>query len=506
MNGIYEEIRIALHTIWLRRWLALGVAWAVCLVGWLVVSLIPNRYESEAQIVVEAQSLLTGKVGMTELDSQREIDQMRQTLTSAENLEAVVRDTVLVKEASNAEDIAALAAGLRSRIQVVGLPENIFKISAQTSYRSLSNAENAQLSHDVVKKLLDLFVKNNVVGSRVEAEQSLKIIDATLKRRTQELSEADSKRAAFEQKYLGSIPGTGSIDQRIEAARNELVQLDGELAAARSSASAASAQMSSVPSTLSTPPMGAGVSRVAALEAQLAEATARGWTDRHPDVVSARQQLARLRESGEGSSVSGGQTPNPVYMSMRAMAVERQAMAAAVAARKAQIQNALNRLVSLQVSQPGIVVEQARLSRDYDALKAQYDKLVSDREDIRLRGDVANGGGSVKFRIINPPSRPHLPAAPSRLLLLVGVLLVGLAAGAAVAFIKGKLRTTYPTSARLRAATGLKVIGSIPKTLSVAALTEQKKWNRWFYSGAGALAGAFVLLMLVEIIERGLTA
>jgi uncharacterized protein involved in exopolysaccharide biosynthesis len=38
--------------VWNRRWLALAVAWAVCLLGWLVVAMIPNTYESRARIFV----------------------------------------------------------------------------------------------------------------------------------------------------------------------------------------------------------------------------------------------------------------------------------------------------------------------------------------------------------------------------------------------------------------------------------------------------------------------
>ena len=44
MTSIYEEVRIALYGIWHRRWLALGVAWLACLLGWLVVATVPNTY------------------------------------------------------------------------------------------------------------------------------------------------------------------------------------------------------------------------------------------------------------------------------------------------------------------------------------------------------------------------------------------------------------------------------------------------------------------------------
>src|SRR3954464_8562160 len=68
MDGLYEQLRIALHQVWKRRWLALAVAWGLCLVGWLVVALIPNRYESVAHVFVQAQSLLPTQVGITPQD------------------------------------------------------------------------------------------------------------------------------------------------------------------------------------------------------------------------------------------------------------------------------------------------------------------------------------------------------------------------------------------------------------------------------------------------------
>ncbi len=43
MNGLYDEIRVAIHAIWTRRWLALAVAWAIAVVGWLLVSQIPQQ-------------------------------------------------------------------------------------------------------------------------------------------------------------------------------------------------------------------------------------------------------------------------------------------------------------------------------------------------------------------------------------------------------------------------------------------------------------------------------
>lgn len=502
MNGIYEEIRIALHTVWLRRWLALGVAWAVCLLGWLVVSLIPNRYEARARVLVETESVLAGKVGMTENDTQRDIDRMRQTLVSADNLEKVVRATALARQATTDAEVSALAAQLGDHINITALPDNFFEISAQTSGTGLSNAENAQLAHDVVQKLIDLFAASKLSQTGAEAKQSLQFLDAEIARRGKELRAADSKRVQFEDRFLGGMPGTGSIEQRIDAARTELENIEPQLSSARGSLAAVNAQMSSTPATMVVPSV--GVSRTAVLEQQLADALARGWTEKHPDIISLRGQIARAKASGEGNVAATA--PNPLYISLRSMQAERQAAASALEARRGELQANLNRLVGLQVTHPEFVAEQSRLSRDYDALKEQYDKLISDREDIRLRGDVASRSEAVRFRVVQAPSRPRLPISPNRLLLLVGVLIVGVGAGMGTAFVKGQLRTTYPTANRLAAATGLTVLGSIPETLSETMQAERLRGLKWFAGGAAGLAGALLLLIVIEFVQRGLTA
>src|SRR3546814_16960623 len=78
------------------------------------------------------------------------------------------------------------------------------------------------------------------------------------------------------------------------------------------------------------------------------------------------------------------------------MQAEKQAMVAALSARKAQLASDLARLTSTQTSDPGIVSEQAQLSRNYEVLKDQYDKLLADRDDVRLRGDVQSETDAIK--------------------------------------------------------------------------------------------------------------
>jgi polysaccharide chain length determinant protein (PEP-CTERM system associated) len=514
MNFLYEEIRIAVHAVWQRRWLALAVAWAICLLGWLVVALMPNRYESRARVSIEMQSILSTKVGMMQGDRQRDIDRIRQTLSSTVNLEKVVRGTDLATQATTDRDVADQVEKLRKTITIKAGTDNIFEITGQSSAGGLSDSQNAKLSKAIVQKLIDIFVEENLAGDRDETSQTLRFLDDELAKREQGLQEAEQKRAEFEQKFMGLLPGVGSIGDRMEAARKELNDLESNLISAQSSLAALNGQMAGTPATVATPnivinngaPSGVR-GRIAQLEGELSDAAAKGWTDQHPDVVAARSQLSRLRSQPMAAAGAGSaNTANPLYVTLRSMQAEKQATAAALSSRKAQLQADMAQLAAKQADEPGVAAEQARLNRDYQVLKDQYDKLLADREDIKLRGDVSSKTDAVKFRVIDPPSDPRIPVAPNRPLLLALVLVVGIAGGVGAAFAKAQLQTTYATAAQLAKASGLPVLGAISRVLTDTQKAERRQKLVWFAGGSGALAGCFVLLMLVELVQRGMMA
>ncbi len=509
MGNIYDEALVALHGIWRRRWLALGVAWAVGLLGWLVVSLIPNTYKSEARIYVQAASLLPDKVGMSPGEQKANIETVRQTLTSIDNLQKVVRGTELANHVSSDAEIMAKAGSLQKAITIVADQDNLFKISAVVAEHSMSDAQNARLSKAVVQKLIDLFVDGNLRDGRTETGTSLKFLDAQIEQRGQQLAQFEARRAAFESKYLSALPGGGSIAERVALARSELSRVSSDYAAAASSLAAVNGQLAGIPATTSTP--GSVVNsvdgRVAQIQGQIADGQARGWTDNHPDMIALRNQLARAQALGGGSRVMPDtSTQNPMYVTLRSMQAEKQATAGALAARKAQLEGEINRILSLQASDPEFSAAQNGLERDYQVLKTQYDKLLADREDLRLRGQVQAQTSPVKFNVIDPPSAPSLPSSPNRPLLLTLVLLAALGAGVGAAFGYGQLQTTYPTATRLERASGLPVLGTITEVIRAPDRVIRRKRLMQFAGGTAALVGVWALLMVVEFVQRSMVA
>jgi polysaccharide chain length determinant protein (PEP-CTERM system associated) len=506
MNGLLDEARLALHAIWTRRWLGLAVAWGVCVLGWLLVSQIPSRYEAKARVFVQMQSILPAGLAGPANEEQRTVDQLRQTLISNINLQKVVRGTDLAQTVSNDREVADRAAGLAQSIEVTAAQDNLFEIT--------TSAASPKLARDITQKLIDIFVESNLAGDRTQTSQSLRFLDGQLAEQQKQLADAEAKRADFQNRYLGSLPGTGTVADRIGAARMQMAQVDGELAGAASSLAAVQGQLAGTPATIATPGMAGGAgparARLATVQGQLADARTRGYTENHPDVVALKGQLAAATAAARGEPLTGGTggggTPNPLYLSLQSMQADRGAQVAALRMRKSQIQGDLDALAAKLAIDPEVAAQQGEVERRYQVLKDQYDQLFAQREQLRLRGQAQSEAAPVRFSVIDPPRAPSTPSAPNRLLLLTGVLFAGLAAGVGAAFALAQLRQTYPTTQRLERASGMTVIGSIGEVVTRLQEDERRRRLKLFAGGAGGLAVAYVLLLGVEMLQRGLAA
>ena len=310
MDGLYDQVRIAIHQVWRRRWLAIAVAWGVAVAGWLVVALIPSTYEAKARLFVQMQSILPNQVGVTPDERNNQLLRLRQTLTSNENLIRVVRRTDLNSLADNEAELGRVVSALRTRITVTTQPDGMIEIKATSNISGFSNGQNARTAAASVQGLIDMFIEQNLSGDRRETGQSLTFLDEELARRETALARgraaADGVRAAL---YRACSPATGRSASAWArpAPRSPIWSSRSSPPRARSTrcAPSFSRRRRAMPG-LDGGASGTATGQIAQLEAQIAQARGRGWTDSHPDIVAARQQIARLRPYAQGERQRGG--------------------------------------------------------------------------------------------------------------------------------------------------------------------------------------------------------
>ncbi|RDC60081.1 hypothetical protein HME9302_01280 [Alteripontixanthobacter maritimus] len=508
MNEVFEEIRAGLHSVWNRRWLVLGVAWGVCILGWLVVAMIPNSYESKARIFVQLDDVLAQQIGIAN-GGQQEIERVRTTLTSQVNLEKVIKSTALGADIGDPRTMERATTSLAENVTIVSEQDNLFEITATVGKSEFSDAENAKLAQNVVQKLIDIFREENIAGNRGEVAQTIVFLDQQLEERKVELEEAEQNRLAFETANPELIGGSTAINSKLDRARTELRGVDADLAAARSALAAINGQLAGTPRMIMTPAAQQGGARAALqqAQAQLAGLQARGLTPQHPDVIASQRQVSLLRQqaANERSPEASG-SPNPAYTSLISIQAERQANVQSLEARKAALGADYSSFLANQANEPSVAAEANRISRDYEVLKTKYDELLQDREEMQLRGQVESERSSFRFEVIDPPSTPIAPAAPNRPLLLLGVLVAGIGAGVAAAFALSQLKSTFATTAKLERTLDLPVLGAISATLTDSARALRARQFKMFVAGCAALGGLFVMLLAVEILQRGTVA
>lgn len=498
MGDLYLQLLIAYHEVKLHRWFALCVAAAICLVGWIGIGFVPNRYESEARIFVQLQTLLPDNIGMSIAARQKAVDRVKRTLTSTVNIERVIRSTDLVNILPNDADVTAEAEALRKKISVVEQHENLFQITATIGYRQFNDVQNARLARLVVQKMIDIFVEDNLSGDRKETSESIAFLDKQIEDARAKMDEAEAARSEFDRAAYGGLPGSGSPQQRLAEARQELNNLDFEILSAQSALAQGEGQ------GLAESGAGGPTDPATALKAQIAEALSRGWTENHPDIIAMRRQLARLpynRGSNDAAS-----RPRSRPSALAPLMAERRLRLSQLIQRKMDLQRQIS-LSSAQIeARPDVSAEQDRLNRNFETVRDQYASLLTKRENLKLQDQVISSTDTVSFRVIDPPSSPREPALPSRPILFAMVGVFAAAAGIGAAFLYSLTVRSFPTAQRLVTATGLPVIGMIPEAASGRSGHSQTQQNWIFRAAVGALFSILTLLIVIDEVQRSILA
>ncbi len=262
-----------------------------------------------------------------------------------------------------------------------------------------------------------------------------------------------------------------------------------------------------------------GASQSNPIDAQIAQYKAQRdqlmlqYTDKHPQVRAINETIARLEEEkSSGATISSSVAPpsgaaaqvaqsldaNPVYQTLRLNLSQAEADLAEMRGQIASQQAAIGQLRSRVDAIPEVEAELARLNRDYEVNKKQYDTLLQRLESARISQQADQTTENVKFRVIEPPSQPVQPSGPKRLALDTLVLLAALGTGLGLAALLAQLHPTFTSRDVLEKVTGIPVLGAV-----TAALRDSVE--PWYRRQGVMVAGAFGLLFVAYVLNIVLT-
>ena len=440
---------------WRKRWLGIGLAWAVCMIGWLVVMTMPPRYEAGAQIYVAADPVLTPLLRGIAIgsDSQAEFALLRRTLLSKPNLNTLIDKVGLDAGSRQPNARELLIRSLRQQVRIVPQTDNLFSIA----YENPSPTR----AYQVVQGLVDLYVERASSHSQGDINNANSFLQAQIDYFHDKLKRLEHRRATFLSKYLQLLPGANGVST-FEAEQAKLRHLRGELADWQAEHGMIVAQLAHTKSLLSGNAIpGVGVAGLTAAEARLAALRQR-YTSAYPGVIEAEREVAALkREGGAGTATAGGPAvANPVYEQLHLRLLEANTT---IFSLHRQINDAtaeLTRLTALARAQPGLQAEYTNLDRNYGVLTKEYQNLIARREAMRIGAAANIDANQIQLQVSNPPQVPHLPIGPHRGLLLIVVLVLGVGAGFGAAILRAEIDGSFETIGDLKRL-GLPVLGAI---------------------------------------------
>lgn len=499
--------RQALTAAWRRRWLMIAATWAVCIIGWTGVYMVPNSFESSGRLYVDADAILTPLLHGLAVDTAtaNQLDMMQKTLLSRPNLEKLISSTDLNLSITNPQQREQLVLQLGKDLKITSEGRNLFVVA----YRN----GNPRLAQQVVSGLLNIFMDRATASNRSDMENAQKFLTQQIGSYEAQLRAAEQRRAEFRRKYLDILPleSNGGVS-RLDSARVTVRNLEADFrdALAKRVALQDEAQTTSPVLTMGTAgghlpaATSSGQDPLAAAEAKLAELRAR-FTDQHPDVISTRHLIASLKaapssskrgeSSGPGPSVGRNDLPNPVYEQLKLRLVETESTVSALQGRLATAKQDLARMEELAHAAPQVEAEYEDLDRGYNVIRKNYEELLARRESSNITAAADTGADKVRLRVIDPPQTPIAPIAPNRLVLVSLVLVAGLGAPIGLAVLLSQIDRSIADLGRLREL-GHPVLGAV-------SMLRRPVHRPRIYAQSLAITVSFLLLLGIY---GGLTA
>ena len=458
-----------------RGMLAACIAGAAFLVAYWVAMALPNEYRSFATLLVEPQAVSSRLVqgGVEEGDVNKTLHLMQAEILSRPRLSRIIDELGLYKEESKhllREEVIDL---MRSKVVVIPiLPPSQEGIKRTkeieiSTFQVWFTADSPRTAAQVAQVLADDFIKEHIAFRVSTTQKSLEFIEGELARLAQSIAAVENRIAEIKGNNPGRLPSDLLANQRMHAQltqelhnqRRILDQANSDLAFWRGQA--LTARESSSPRDEASP-----TRRLQMLELALAEYRGRGFTDKHTDIIKAKQEMKEVEAAMQASADNAGDGPKS-FAQLNTEA-EQQRSSARVASTQAEIERLTEDYATVQRR----IEETPRVAEQLDSLERQYAQLsssVTNFSDLRLKATVqANLERrqlGEQFRILEAAFQIPEPSSPNRVLIVAIGLLLGLVAGAAAGIVAEATDSSLHRARDLQAAVNVPVLASIPTIL-----------------------------------------
>jgi polysaccharide chain length determinant protein (PEP-CTERM system associated) len=501
-----QETHLTEHVraVWSRRkWLAAIVLVLTAAVGVTLVLSLPDVYHATATLLVE-ESRVEPTVA-AELD--RRLQLISQEILSRARLQEIIRRFGLysgLRERASAEAaVKEMRRNIRTQFQASsGAGGMGGTITIAVTYAGRSAATTAH----VANALAGLFVEEDRSIRGRQASGTVQQLAAQLQELKQTMDAQQGELASLQGVHDTELPG------QTEASLVTLQQLQGELRATSEERMRALDRRNDILRRLAeleeeAPPAttsAAGHTRLQKLREELAELQRR-FSDRYPDVVRLKAEIAALESAPGAAEVPAAPAPRPAR-SVRAAAQSKETLAEierqieAFKSDEVRLRSGIAGYLQRLETAPRRQRAFQEMSRDYQTSRELYDTLRKRYEQAQLEESTQSGSAGPRFRVLDAALVPGAPAAPDRLLLLLFAVAASLGAATAASMLAERLDTSFKSADDVRAFTGVPVLTTIPRMVIEKDVRSRRL--RFLAAAVSVLVAMGVMIQASHLVAR----
>ena len=362
---------------------------------------------------------------------------------------------------------------MRERIAVVPVEQAITESARRSrdepdlnTFMVAFTHKDPQLAANVAQRLANDFVQEHIEERVGMTRKSLEFIENELGRLTAELGAVQDEITQVKNANSGRLPEDQMANQRmLDRTLTELREGHRELDSGRSNKAFWDSQVLSV-AALSDPRDDASpIRRMQLLELELAEYRARGFTERHPDLIRARQEIAEVRAQVEASGDESAEGRSPTVAQQNAEAQrERAALELEMAGKEVErIRAAADVYEQRLVDTPRVAELLTKLEGKVRQLEENVRLFAQRQLQAKVHVDVERRQLGEQFKILEQAFTAPTPSSPNRILIIVMGLLVGLAFGVGAAVLMESTDSSFRSIRDTQSTLSIPVLAAIPE-------------------------------------------
>jgi polysaccharide chain length determinant protein (PEP-CTERM system associated) len=543
-GDIGELVARLLGIVVRRRWWIAGTACTVILGTIAVLFQLPNRYTSEATLLVVQQQVPQRYVvpnSSTDLTSALQAIK-QEVLSRPRLLEMIDNFGLYPKERRRLaqEDLIAL---MLKNIDIVPLGERTQQ-KDYDAFKIFFTTENALLAQQVTSTLTSLFINENLRTREEQATNTTKFLREQLEAKRKRLEEQEQRLRDFKMQHIGELPeqqqgnlgilsglqtqlqNTMSALNRGQQQRAYLQSLLDAYARQRTHNGVA-VSLPGTPNTSQTralTPIEIAQNELARLESEKAALLAKSYTAQHPDMRKIQREITRVEDTvrrlkaanpvtkDEASPVTAQSSPSRAAPSDAGEDTATAQIRSQLEANRLEIENLLRDEKQLKstIAQyesrlnrtPYAEQQQASIIRDTEALRAEYADLQKKEQESQLATNLEKQQGGQQFRLIDPASLPTLPSSPKRLKMSGMATALGIILGLGVGVLLELRTPSFHTEKELVKHLGAPLVVGLP-LLFTASEIRRRKWVTRFEWIAGSILVLAVSMAEFYVYKRG---